>query len=153
MKKVLIITGILALLATMQTAFAQECNSDCQLQQVNSYFLALDKVSRKGSTAEDIEALLSLTHDDVKYIHVEYEANFTKETWRKAFLRNLAKDSYQHTDKNQIQILQSIAGKNHLAVEYSHGVIQPDGQWKKSKQKLVLFGFTDGKLSLIKELW
>jgi len=153
MKKIFIITGILALLATTQTVFAKECDSSCQLQQVNAYFFALDKVSRKGSTAEDIEALLSLTHDDVKYIHVEYEANFTKETWREAFFRNLEKDSYQHTDKNQIQILQSIAGKNHLAVEYSHGVIQQDGQWKKSKQKLALFGFSDGKLSLIKELW
>jgi len=153
MNKILKTAGILTLLAIMQPTFAQECNSSCQLQQVNAYFSALDKVSRKGSTSKNIDDLLALTHDDVKYIHVEYEASFTKETWRKAFLRNLEIDRYQNSDKNQIRILKSIAGKNHVAVEYSHGVIQQDGQWKKTDQYLALFGFTNGKLSLIKELW
>ena len=98
-------------------------------------------------------ALLASTHADVKYVHVQYEANFTKDIWRKAFLRNIKLGRYQNTDKNQIRILNSIAGKNHLAIEYSHGLIQDNGDWEKTDRYLAVFGFTDGKLSLIKELW
>jgi len=132
---------------------AKDCDEYCQLEQVKAYFFALDKVAKKGSTSSDVDALLALTHDDVKYIHVQYEANFTKDTWRKAFLRNIELGRYQKTDKNQIRILNSIEGKNHIAIEYSHGVIQANGKWEKTNKYLAIFGFTDGKLSLIKELW
>ena len=143
----------LFLLTTYNTAHSEECKTACQLQQVQSYFAALDKIAKEGSTPADIEALLALTHDDVRYIHVQYEADFTKDTWRKAFLRNLELGRYQKTDKNQIRILNSIAGKDHIAIEYSHGVINCNGEWEKTDNYLALFGFTDGKLSLIKELW
>jgi uncharacterized protein with WD repeat len=132
---------------------AKDCDEYCQLEQVKAYFFALDKVAKKGSTSSDVDAILALTHDDVKYIHVQYEANFTKDTWRKAFLRNIELGRYQKTDKNQIRILNSIEGKNHIAIEYSHGVIQANGKWEKTNKYLAIFGFTDGKLSLIKELW
>jgi hypothetical protein len=110
-------------------------------------------VSRKNSTLNDIDLLLALTHDDVKYIHVEYEANFTKELWRKAFIRNLERGAYQNNANNEMHVLNSIFGKNHVAIEYSHGVIQPNGTWEKTEPLLVVFGFTNGKISLIKELW
>ncbi len=135
------------------SSMAKDCDEYCQLEQVKAYFFALDKVAKKGSTSSDVDALLALTHDDVKYIHVQYEANFTKDTWRKAFLRNIELGRYQKTDKNQIRILNSIEGKNHIAIEYSHGVIQANGKWEKTNKYLAIFGFTDGKLSLIKELW
>lgn len=143
----------LALLITSSYALAVDCNEGCQLSQVKAYFSALDKVAKKDSTVEDIDALLAITHDDVKYIHVEYDANFTKETWRTAFLRQLELGRYQDTDKDQIRVLNSISGKNHIAIEYSYGVIQEDGTWEKTNDYLALFGFTDGKLSLIRELW
>lgn len=133
--------------------FAVDCNSTCQLNQINSYFDGLDKVSRKGSNIKDIDALLALTHDEVKYIHVEYEANFTKVSWRKAFIRNLERGAYQNTEKNEMRIINTIFGKNHTAIEYSHGVVQQDGTWQQTKPLLIVFGFTDGKISLIKELW
>ena len=135
------------------SSMAKDCDEYCQLEQVKAYFFALDKVAKKGSTSSDVDALLALTHDDVKYIHVQYEANFTKDTWRKAFLRNIELGRYQKTDKNQIRILNSKEGKNHIAIEYSHGVIQANGKWEKTNKYLAIFGFTDGKLSLIKELW
>ncbi len=153
MKNLLNILGGLSLLAFSNSIIALECNDSCQLEQVKGYFTALDKVARKGSTTEDIDALLALTHKDVTYVHVEYGASFTKDTWRKAFIRNLEMDRYQNTDKNQIRILKSIAGKNHVAVEYSHGLIQKNGKWEQADKYLAVFGFTDGKLSLIKELW
>lgn len=132
---------------------ALTCDSICQLSQIKSYFLALDKVSLKNSSIKDIDSLLALTHDEVKYIHVEYEANFNKESWRKAFIRNLERGAYQKSVKNEQHILNSILGKNHIAIEYAHGVIQPDGTWQQAQPRLVIFGFTNEKISLIKELW
>lgn len=132
---------------------AQECDKVCQLNEVKAYFSALDIVARKGSTAEDIDALLALMHQNVKYVHVEYEANFDKETWRKAFLRNLKLGRYQNTKNNEIRILKHISGKNHLAVEYSHGTVQQNGQWQATEPLLVIFAFTKAKISLVKELW
>ncbi|KXI27516.1 hypothetical protein AX660_21335 [Paraglaciecola hydrolytica] len=145
----------LALLVSMLafSALATSCESSCQLEQIRAYFAALDKVSRQGSTPTDIDALLALTHDSVNYIHVEYDANFDKTTWRQAFMRNVERGAYQNTRANEVRILNSIAGKNHTAIEYSHGVIQADGSWQASHALLVLFGFTEGKISLVKEYW
>ncbi|WP_340681022.1 hypothetical protein [Paraglaciecola sp.] len=153
MKYIWIIGLILAGLVSSKATLASDCDATCQLAQINSYFSALDKVSLKNSTINDIDSLLALTHDDVKYIHVEYEANFTKDTWRKAFIRNLDRGAYQNSVKNEIHVLNSIFGKNYTAIEYSHGVIQPDGTWQQTEPLLVVFGFTNGKISLIKELW
>jgi hypothetical protein len=135
------------------TAWAASCDSDCQLKQITSYFSALDKISRKGSSVADIDALLALTHDDVNYIHVAYEANFTKSAWRAAFIKNLNRHAYQNGMENKIKITKVIFGQNHAAIEYSHVVTQPNGQWEPTEPLLVLFAFTDGKISLVKELW
>ena len=132
---------------------ASSCDSTCQLDQVKSYFASLDKISRKGSSPEDIDSLLSLVHDDVKYIHVEYGANFDKASWRKAFIRNLERGAYQNSEKNEKRISSRIFGKNYIAIEYSHGVVQEDDTWQPTEPLLVLFGFKEGKISLIKELW
>jgi hypothetical protein len=153
MKFILIIGIVFTSFISLKPALASSCDSVCQLTQINLYFSALDKVSRKNSNINDIDFLLSLTHDDVKYVHVEYEANFTKELWRKAFIRNLDRGAYQNSSKNEMRVLKNIFGKNHTAIEYSHGVIQSDGTWQQSEPLLVVFGFTDGKISLIKELW
>jgi len=144
---------VLTCLILSNITFAASCNSSCQLNQINSYFAALDKISRKGSNTEDIDNLLSLMHDDVKYIHVEYEANFDKSSWRKAFVRNLKRGAYQNTNNNEMRIINTIFGKNHIAIEYSHGVVQENNTWQQTEPLLVIFGFKDGKISLIKELW
>ncbi len=153
MKFIFKIGLVITSLILSNTTFAADCDSTCQLNQINSYFAALDKISRQGSSSEDIDSLLALMHDGVKYIHVEYEANFNKESWRKAFIRNLKRGAYQNTANNEKRILNTILGKNHIAIEYSHGVIQKDGKWQQTEPLLVLFGFTDGKISLVKELW
>ena len=140
-------------LVLSKTTLAANCESTFQLDQINSYFSALGKIGRKNSNIQDIDSLLAITHDEVKYIHVEYEANFTKKSWRNAFLRNLERGAYQNSAKNEVRVLNTIFGKNHTAVEYAHGVTQPDGTWKKTEPLLVIFGFTSGKISLIKELW
>jgi hypothetical protein len=153
MKYILSFWLILMSLVFSKTTLATNCESSCQLDQINLYFSALNTISRKNSNINDIDSLLALTHDDVKYIHVEYEANFTKESWRKAFIRNLERGAYQKTEKNEMRVIKTIFGKNHTAIEYSHGVIKQDGTWQHTEPLLVIFGFTNGKISLIKELW
>jgi len=153
MKFILIVGFIFTSFITSKPTLAANCDSTCQLEQINSYFSALDIVSRKNSSINDIDSLLALTHDAVKYIHVEYQANFTKKSWRKAFIRNLDRGAYQNSPKNEIRVLNTIFGKNHTAIEYSNGVIQPDGTWKPTEPLLIIFGFNNGKISLIKELW
>lgn len=144
---------VVILLSFSNKALAGNCEASCQMEQINSYFKALDNVSRKGSSIKDIDSFLSLMHADVKYIHVEYEASFDKAAWRKAFVRNLERGAYQNSPDNEQRILKTIFGKNHIAVEYSHGLKQQDGTWQQKKPLLILFGFTDGKISLVKELW
>jgi hypothetical protein len=153
MKHILLVGIVLTSFFLPKLAFASNCESACQLTQIKLYFSALDKVSRQGSSIKDIEALLTLTHDDVKYVHVEYGAKFDKGSWRKAFIRNLNREGYQNSAKNEMRVLNSIFGKNHTAIEYSHGVTQLDGSWQQTEPLLVIFGFTGGKISLIKELW
>ncbi len=153
MRSSLITICIATLMFLPKLATAQNCNEICQVEAVNNYFEALDKVAKKDSTPKDIDALLSLMHSDVKYVHVEYGAKFDLVSWRKAFLRNLNRGMYQNTDSNEQRIIKYIPGKNHVAVEYSHGVIQDNGQWKATEPLLAIFGFTEGKISLIKELW
>ncbi|MCJ8319546.1 MAG: hypothetical protein MJK12_07920 [Colwellia sp.] len=151
----LILKSVCLLLCLILTSkvFATDCESTCQLKQVNTYFSALDKVSRKGSSIKDIDTLLALTHSEVKYIHVEYQANFDKKSWREAFIRNLKRGAYSKGKENEVRITNSIFGKNNAAIEYSNGIVQSDGSWQATKPRLVLFAFTEGKISLIKELW
>ncbi|MEL4279549.1 MULTISPECIES: nuclear transport factor 2 family protein [Shewanella] len=130
---------------------SQTCDAECQLPQIHAYFKALDKVSQSGSSEQDVDDFLGLLHPNVNYIHLEYGANFDRASWRSAFIRNIARGAYQQPKEQRV--LNYIVGKNHVAVEYAHGSIQPDGQWQQELPLLVLFGFTDGKISLVKELW
>lgn len=132
---------------------APDCTPECQLEQVNDYFSALDEVYREGSSVADIDHLLSLLHDEVRYVHVDYEADFDRNSWREAFIGNLERGAYRNGPENEMRISNVIHGKNHIAVEYSHGIVQPDGTFESGNPLLVLFTFTDDKISLIEELW
>ncbi|MFC3096147.1 nuclear transport factor 2 family protein [Alteromonas sediminis] len=146
-------TTVILLFVLPSISWASSCPSSCQLDQIKTYFSALDKISRHGSTIEDVDAFLALMHSDVNYVHVEYHANFDKASWRKAFIRNLERGAYQNTEKHEKRIIKRIFGKNHVAIEYAHGVVLENGSWQPTEPLLVLFGFKDGKISLVKELW
>ena len=133
--------------------WASDCDSRCQLAEVSHYFKALDQVSRAGSTAADIDRLLEQLAPDVQYIHSNYQAHFDKASWRSAFLRNLKRGACTNGPSQQQRVLRSIPGTNFMAVEYAHGVLKPDGSWQAEQPLLVLFGFHQGKISLVQELW
>lgn len=129
---------------------AADCSAECQLENVTNYFTALDEVYREGSTIADIDHLLSILHEDVRYVHADYEADFDRASWREAFIRNLKRGAYRNGTENEIRITNIIHGKNHIAVEYSHGVVQSDGFFQSNEPLLVLFTFTEGKISKLR---
>jgi hypothetical protein len=153
MKCLAAILPILYFCCALTPAFAKDCDTGCQMQQIDSYFKALDKISAKGSSIKEIDHFLSILHPDVKYIHVEYAASFDRTAWRQAFIRNLERGAYQNSNQSEQRVLTSIAGKNHVAVEYAHGVRLQDGTWQQQQPLLILFGFNAGQISLVKELW
>ena len=140
-------------LSFASSASEAECDSECKLAQIEVYFDNIDKISKKGSTEKEIEAFLAHVHDDVKYEHLEYGADFTKDVWRSAFLRQLNRGSYNDGPESEARILNVIYGKHHAAVEYSYGKVEADGTWNKSTPYFALFGFKERKISLIREYW
>jgi hypothetical protein len=131
-----------------------ECSQACQLSLVDSYFGALDKVYRANSSQEDIDHLFTLLHEDVKYEHLDYGANFNKTAWQAAFTNNLQRGVYTNEEHETIGILNVIHGKNHLAVEYAYGTEDENGEWQQSGEGLfALFGFATGKIILVTEYW
>jgi hypothetical protein len=130
-----------------------DCPPQCQLEQVGAYFRALDEVFQEGSTIAEIDALFSILHEEVRYVHAAFEADFQREEWRAAFIGNLERGVYRNGPERQIGIMTAIHGKNAVAVEYSHGEVLSDGTWESSEPLLAVFRFRDGKISLIEELW
>ncbi|MCG7539308.1 hypothetical protein EXT48_19595 [Pseudoalteromonas sp. CO348] len=129
------------------------CNNTCMQTQTQNYLDSLVTVFIKGSTVKDIDALLSQLHDNVKYEHEEYDADFDKTKWRKAFIKQLELGSFDDTPNTQAKILNIIYGKRHAAVEYSYGKTDQAGNWTKGHVKFALFEFTDKKVSLVREYW
>ena len=124
-----------------------------KIQKINEYFLALDKINKRGSTTACIDDLLSLMDDDVMYIHEDYGARFNKSSWRKAFMRNMTRGAYNNGPNEQIRVLNTIVGNNYAAVEYSHGKLLENNAWEGQDPCLALFGFSGGRISLVQEYW
>lgn len=120
-----------------------------------NYFTHLSKVYRKGSSERDVDSLFELLHTNVKYEHLEYEANFNRNDWIVAFKNNLERGAYSADQKDGIRVEDYIYGKHHVAVEYSYGQVAAEGKWQpKGDQKLLaLFGFSGGKIILVREYW
>ena len=139
-------------------SFAQTPQQQANLAKVERYLATFDQVLRASSTVKDIENLLSMTHESVRYVHPVHGVDFDKKTWGEAFIRQLNLKRYTKAKEDQIKIFNAISGKNHVAIEYAFGKIAPDGTWKinghKDKDMMFsLFTFKDGKISLIKELY
>lgn len=131
------------------------CDASCKRTAIDEYFQRLDQVSRAGSSSADIDRLFELFSDDVKYEHIEYEADFDRTSWRRAFARNLERGAYDAPASRAIGVLQSIDGKQHMAVQYAHGTRDENGDWKQSDKPgvLILFGFSGERISLVREYW
>lgn len=141
------------LFPSMAIAQPAECNNTCKQNAVETYLNNIVEIFEYGSTAADIDNFLAPLHEEIKYEHKEYGADFDKDKWRKAFIRQLERGFYSETKPMQGKILNIIYGKNHAAVEYSYGTIDEKGAWVKDHVKFALFGFKNGKVSLVREYW
>lgn len=134
---------------------ADECGSACQEAAVNKYFHQVSKIYKKGSAVTDIEELFKIMDDSVNYEHLNYEARFSRDEWKEAFLSNYKRGAYQNDSNQEIKIESHIQGKGYIAVSYSYGIIKEDGSWApKGDQKLMaVFALVDGKIASVKEYW
>jgi hypothetical protein len=141
--------------AIMNPALASECDNACKKSLVDNYFSFLSNVYKAGSTPDEIEKLFSLFTSEVRYEHIEYQANFNKSEWRMAFTDNQKRGAYSASKDSLITAQTFIYGKNHVAVEYSYGEVSKEGQWspKGEKNLLILFGFNESKINLVREYW
>ena len=149
----LIYLMILLTLTVGDSPATTPCPDSCRMDLVNGYFEALVRISKAG-TPEEINALLALCHEDVKYEHLEYEADFDRAAWHAAFTRNSERGVNNEPSNLQVKVLNHIHGKNHLAVAYAYGKVV-DGVWHANENGslMALFGFKDGKILLVREYW
>lgn len=146
---------LLVIVFISNRALEANCDRSCKEQLVRAYFDRLEVVYRESSAVEDIDALFQVFHRDVRYEHVEYQADFNFGAWREAFVSNLNRGAYNNGPDDGIRITKIINGKSHMAAEYGYGKIDEDGHWLpgESTDLLILFGFKDGKISLVREYW
>lgn len=156
----MIIIRVLALFiacATANLARAEDmaetsCDATCQRTQINAYYAGIDAIMMAGSTIDDIDTFLRGLHNDVRYIHEEYGAEFDKDTWHRAFIRQREQGSYNNGPDGKTSVLRVIHGYKFAAVEfrsrYTEGATQIE-----TPPRLAIFRFTDGKISQIKEHW
>ncbi|MDN4501915.1 hypothetical protein QX776_05855 [Alteromonadaceae bacterium BrNp21-10] len=137
------------------TVMASNCDNSCQQGLIQDYFSLLGEVYKQGSTTHDVERLFKLFTDDVKYEHIEYQANFNQQEWGDAFKANLKAGAYSADENSAIRVEKYIFGKQYVAVEYSYGQRLSNGDWvAQGDQKLfALFGFQQNKINLVREYW
>ena len=151
----LIVLLVSLLIPRMSLAGAAEldtCDAACQRTQIENYYAGIDAIMLAGSSVADIDDLLGRLHEDVRYIHEEYEADFDKSTWRKAFVRQLEKGAYNDGPDGLTSILRVIHGYEFAAVEVISRYTE-NGVLIETKPRLVTFKFDQGKILQIKEHW
>ena len=128
------------------------CEASCMLEKVEAYYDQVETVWRKGSTMDDVDHFLSQVHDDVRYVHVIHYADFNKDTWRRAFQRQLELGSYDGTANDHFEIINHIAGADHIAIESVYHTLI-DGHMRAGDPHLEIFSFKDGKIVRVEALW
>lgn len=130
------------------------CSRKCQVKLITEYYQNIDKIMMTGSSMQDVEHFLSLLHDDVRYIHVEYEADFTKDVWRKAFKRQMDKGSYDSPQSAVTTVANIIHGHRVAAVEFiDRYKDDTTGELKVTPPRLAIFTFQEGKIVKIEDMW
>lgn len=155
MKQLLMVVVWMFALGSNNLAVAEDCDQECQTSVIEAYFTQLAEIYRKGSTEADIDTLFGMLHQNVRYEHKTYDANFDRAGWRDAFVNNLKRSAYAKTTKDIIRVDQYIHGNNYAAVSYSYGVVGDGGAWQPSgdQRLMAVFKFSENKISLVQEYW
>ncbi|WP_306016190.1 hypothetical protein [Oceanicaulis sp. MMSF_3324] len=153
--KVLLRSSITALALSFTGASLADTPPSDDIALIERYFDRLTTVYESGSDADDVDALLSLMHPEVRYLHSRYGADLTRQSWRAAFVRNMDRGAYDDAPGLCVEIAASIAGYEHTAISYrygredSHGICQPDNE----PGMLAVFWVEGGLIRQIEELW
>ena len=147
--------ALLMLLSSPILAAAEESANQPDLKGLaESYFERLDAIYQAGSTEETIDRLLALMHENVRYEHPGYGANFDLDSWRAAFLRNLGNGSYGHRPGSGTTILETLAGRDLIVVKHRYTKASKDSLSSTVREPFVtLFEFEDGRIVRIRESW
>lgn len=145
---------LLLLASTTQAMGNTHCNDQCQSALINDYYAKINQAVIQDSTPENVENFLAVLHDDVTYLHEEYEAKFDKDIWRKAFLRQMDLGRYDDTIASNTQVISIIHGYQTAAVEFvSRYRNRDDADFNSSPTRLAIFKFKDNKIVFIQDHW
>lgn len=149
------IFALLLCVTLIRTVSAQEyCDSQCQRSLIDDYYSKINQAVQRHSTEEHIDTFLATLHDDVVYLHDEYEAEFNKSTWRQAFLRQMERGSYANTTQASTLVKSVIHGYQTAAVEFvSRYAENDDSALTASPPRLAIFKFKDNKIVFIQDHW
>lgn len=146
----------LSMMALCAHAAPSACDAACKEAQINAYFDRLSGVYRDGSARADIDRLFDLFAPNVRYAHLEYDANFERAEWKEAFIGNLERGAYKKDKNELIEVTEIIHGRSHSAVEYRYMRRTKDGELEPADDQgglLALFGFEGKQIVLIEEYW
>lgn len=137
-----------------QVSADTHCDNQCQLILIKDYYQKINLSVLQHSTTENVDEFLDSLHEDVVYLHKEYEAMFDKKIWRKAFLRQMERGGYANTVEANTVLKSVIHGYQTAAVEFvSQYRNQEDTEVTSSPSRLAIFKFKDSKIVFVQDHW
>jgi len=134
-----------------ETGTPEVMQADEMLSMVRSFIRASGEVSQRGMAA--VEDVMALMHEDMRYIHLEYGADFDKAAMREGFERRIARAA---TRGSQVTIQNHITGKNIVILETSGTYDRKvDDGWQPRSYDghVTTYEFKDGKIWRVREYW
>lgn len=121
------------------------------LGMVRSFIRASGEVSQRGMAA--VEDVMALMHEDMRYIHLEYGADFDKAAMLEGYKRRIARAA---TRGSKVTIHKHITGKNIVIIEASGTYERKvDDGWQPRSYDghVTTYEFKDGKIWRVREYW
>jgi len=130
------------------------CNNQCQRSLIEQYYAKINRATMHDSSLEHVDDFLNVLHDDVLYLHTEYQAEFNKDIWRKAFLRQIENGRYNNTEEAGTSIESIIHGHQTAAVEFIRYYNDDEtNELITTPKRLAIFKFQDDKIVFIQDHW
>lgn len=119
------------------------------LELAEKFIRLTDATKVTGATAKDIESVLSLLSDEMRYQHPNYGADLTKAQFVEGLVNYMGV-----ADAMESKVIDNISGSNAITVSFISTTVV-NGKTKVDEKPLMrLFEFNqDNKITLVKEYW
>ena len=107
-----------------------------------------DATKVKGATAKDIESVLNLLSDEMRYQHSNYGADLTKAQFVEGLVNYMGV-----ADAMESKIIDKISGSNAIAVSFISTTVINGKTEVDEKPLMRVFEFNQDKITLVKEYW